>query len=187
MDTQMTSFWNECIKKESSLRYAWQLKFSKRFAKQLALKNKTNASTTTTTKKNAIADPLENITKHIKNMEKELGVEPKDPIKEAQEAAKRAEQAKKEEENLLNFREMRSPSPKTREQLYEGLSHHQEGRYAYLKKRNRKSPEDKYVFPVVSSTVYGWKIRDHGMPKSGFARTRVIRDTFYRHSGIITG
>lgn len=181
MDTQMQSFWIESIKKEASLRYAWQLKYSKRFAKQAALKKEVS-------RKTGVTDPLDNITRHIGRMEKDLNKKSsEDPIKDAEAAAKKAEKAKKEEEALLNFREMRSPSPKTREQLYEGISHHQEGRYAYLKVRNKKSPEDKYVFPVVSSTVYGWKIRDHNMPKSDFARTRVIRDTFYRHSGIITG
>lgn len=182
MDTQMQRFWIESINKEAALRFSWQLKYSKAFAKQAALKNKRDENALS--KKNTVTNPLENITRHIQRMEKELKKdEPADP----EEAAKREEEAIKEEEDLLNFREMRSPSPKTRLQLYDGISHHQEGRYAYLKKRNKKSPEEKYVFPVVSSTVYGWKIYDHGMPKSEFARTRVIRDTFYRHSGIITG
>lgn len=185
MDTQMQGFWIEAIKKEASLRYGWHLKYSKAFAKQAALRNKQNE--VSAGQKKAISDPLENISRHISRMEKELSKDDVDPSKDPELAAKRAEELKKEEEALLNFREMRSPSPKTKMQLYDGISHHQEGRYAYLKARNKKSPEDKYIFPVVSSTVYGWKIRDHGMPKSDYARTRVIRDTFYRHSGIITG
>ena len=195
MDSQMTGFWTESIKKEEALRLAWQLKYSKNFAKQVATKNKTlEEEALKVTAKNLVTDPLANIQRHIDRMEKELrkekfgaSAEEPNPEKSAEEAAKREEQRKKEEDDILNFREMRSPSPKTRMQLYEGISHHQEGRYAYLKKRKKKSPEEKYVFPVVSSTVYGWKIYDHMMPKSEYARNRIIRDTFYRHSGIITG
>ena len=92
------------------------------------------------------------------------------------------------ETDPLIYKDMRPPSEKTRVQLYSGISHHGEGRYAYLKKRYQKSPEEKFVFPLLSSNVYGWKIHDFGIPKcSPHARTRIVRDTFYRPSGIITG
>ena len=187
MDTQLQNFWIESIKKEASLRLAWQLKYSKAFAKQAALKKKAEA---TPTKKGMITDPQANIKRRIQLMEKDMA---KEEPKEDDAASTGSKELKKDDdddystEDLLNIREMREPSPKTRLQLYDGISHHGEGRYAYLKLRHKKSPEEKFTFPVLSSCVYGWKIRDHGMPKSEFARTRVIRDTFYRHSGIITG
>lgn len=197
MDTQMTGFWTEAIHKEEALRLAWQLKYSKTFAKELATKNKSlEEEALKNNGKNLITDPLANIQRHIDKMEKDLkkdklgllsGSSKASKQEASEEAARKEEQRKKEEDDILNFREMRPASPKTRMQLYEGISHHQEGRYAYLKKRKKKSPEEKYVFPVVTSTVYGWKIYDHMMPKSEYARNRVIRDTFYRHSGIITG
>lgn len=165
----MQNFWVEAIKKEASLRLEWQLKYSKNFAKT-ALKQK------------AIKDRAmalnSNISKHIKQMEKELNAD-----KQPEEKPK-----SDEESDYFPIIDMRPASPRTRSQLYEGISHHGEGRYAYLKQRNYKSPEEKYIFPILSSCEYGWKILDHGFPKcSPYARTRVIRDTFYRQSGIIHG
>jgi hypothetical protein len=184
MDTQMQKFWTEAINKEAALRFGWQLKYSKTFAKQVAEKNKQLEQHVPPPKN--VTNPIENITRRIKKMERELRGE--DPDKDSDDASEETRKSRaREEENLLNFRDMRSPSPKTRLQLYEGISHHQEGRYAYLKARKKKSPEEKYVFPILSSTQYGWKIHDHMMPKSEYARNRIIRDTFYRHSGIITG
>lgn len=176
----MQNFWIESIKKEASLRLAWQLKYSKAFARQALKKKAAND------KKVMILDAHANIKKNIQKIEKSAEKKDQDSGSPS-ETKKESEALEEDEEDLLNFREMRSPSPKTRSQLYEGISHHGEGRYAYLKARNKKSPEQKYVFPVRSSNVYGWKIHDRGMPKSDYARTRVIRDTFYRYSGIITG
>ena len=190
----MQNFWIEAIKKEESLRFAWQLKYSKAFAKQ-ARKKKAEKDSANSKRKGGvvITDPLTNVKQHIKKMEDDLE-------KDKDKNSARSSQKKKEDNtdlgspedwentvDLLKVREMRSPSPKTRMQLYDGISHHGEGRYAYLKLRNKKSPEEKYVFPILSSNNYGWKIHDHLMPKSEFTRTRILRDTFYRHSGIITG
>ena len=187
MDTQMQNFWIESIKKEASLRFAWQLKYSKAFAKQAALRRKTEAA-----KKMNINS---NIAQHIKRMEDDLKKDElsKSPLenadKEVQESdLQQQEKSERLETDPLVYRDMRPPSEKTKVQLYNGISHHGEGRYAYLKKRYQKSPEEKFVFPILSSNVYGWKIQEFGMPKcSPHARTRIVRDTFYRHSGIITG
>ena len=198
MDTQMQNFWVEAIKKEESMRFAWQLKYSKTFAKQA---RKKKAEDDSAAKKGvAITDPLTNVKSHIKRMEDDLEKDKDKQSARSSQSKKREDKKKKRDDaddlsssleekkmNLLKVREMRSPSPKTKMQLYDGISHHGEGRYAYLKLRNRKSPEQKYIFPVLSSNNYGWKIHDHLMPKSEYARTRIIRDTFYRHSGIITG
>ncbi len=191
MDTQMQNFWIESIKKEAALRFAWQLKYSKAFAKQAALRRKTQAA-----KKMNINS---NISQHIKRIEE--GLKKDDAKKEDLSSVPPSEKDEKEEEEQapkpknemletdpLIYKDMRPPSDKTKVQLYHGISHHGEGRYAYLKKRYQKSPEEKFVFPILSSNVYGWKIQDFGMPKcSPHARTRIVRDTFYRNSGIITG
>ena len=189
MDTQMQNFWIESIKKEAALRFAWQLKYSKAFAKQAAMRKKTQDA-----KKDQINS--KNISQHIQKMENDLKKKDSSPLPPPEKDEKKeeiVEQEPKENNEVLEtdpliYKDMRPPSDKTRVQLYNGISHHGEGRYAYLKKRYTKSPEEKFVFPILSSNVYGWKIQDLGMPKcSPHARTRIVRDTFYRHSGIITG
>lgn len=182
----MQSFWVEAIKKEASLRLEWQLKYSKAFAKE-AIKRKQERNAAMKKSIAPTVDPHTNIMRHIAKMEDNLVKEKKPgaPLSDTEEAMENKGDDF-DDIDLLNFREMRSPSPKTRLQLYDGISHHGEGRYAYLKKRYKKSPEERFDFPVMSSAVYGWKIKN--VPKcSPFARTRIIRDTFYRHSGIITG
>ena len=184
----MQSFWVEAIKKEASLRLEWQLKYSKAFAKE-ALKRKTERNAAMKKSIAPTVDPHTNIIRHIAKMEENLKKPKPTPVPVPVPSDEKEEDKDDDFDDidLLRSRDMRSPSPKTRVQLYDGISHHQEGRYAYLKKRYQKSPEERYEFPVMSSAVYGWKIKD-GAPKcSPFARTRIIRDTFYRHSGIITG
>lgn len=171
----MQNFWIESINKEASLRFAWQLKYSKTFAKAARKKREKD--------KGSGGKVNSNIAKHIQQMEKDLN---KRPNTSGAEVPENDSDAK--EKLAMDLRDMYPASAKTRSQLYEGISHHGEGRYAYLKMRQEKSPEEKYVFPILSSCVYGWKVLDYGMPKcSPFARTRVVRDTFYRHSGIING
>ena len=182
MDTQMQNFWIESINKEAALRFAWQLKYSRRFARAARKKQEEQVKAGMKVKSN--------ISKHIQQMEQDLegrrGSKPGSPPEEEP----THEYQKMDLEKLaLELRDMYPASPKTRALLYEGISHHGEGRYAYLKKRKELSPENKYVFPILTSCAYGWKVHDQaGIPKcSPHARTRVVRDTFYRHSGIITG
>jgi len=84
--------------------------------------------------------------------------------------------------------EMRPPSPRTKETLYEGFTKEGKGRYQYLGARNRRKPEDKYSFPVLSSWDYGWRlgevIRKDEIKKPAFGRTRIVSDTFYTRTGI---
>lgn len=196
MDTQMQNFWIESINKEASLRFQWQLKYSKSFARAVAKRQADSQPTTSMSS---------NIARHIERMENELKNDYPKPAGEASRSRGiTAEKGTVKEEDLklddvegdditdralatFRFRDMRPASPQTRSELYKGISHHEEGRYAYLKKRNNKSPEEKYEFPILSSCVYGWKIGNNDMTKSPYARTRIIRDTFYRRSGIITG
>ena len=174
MDTQLQNFWVENINKEASLRFAWHLRYSKEFAKN-AIKAKPGK-----TKKTGIQS---SVSERIKRIESEKGrsltadgsVREKDPRLTKSDGA-------------LSMRDMRPPSKNTRGLLYNGISAHGEGRYAYLKKRRTLIPEEKYEFPILSSCQYGWKIMECSNPKSSqHARTCVIKDTFYRNSGIILG
>jgi len=177
METQLLNFWKEAFKKEASIRLGWQLKYSKIFAKQ--------ARERAARKSDAVA-ATSNVSKHIKRMEKELS-----KLGTASEEQPEEKEDKSSESTLSEYRPMRPVSPKTREQLYDGISHHGEGRYAYLKKRKQKAPEEKYIYPLQSSCEYGWKIRDQAQfPKSmtpRYTRTRIVKDTFYRQSGILFG
>ena len=181
MDTQLQNFWIESIDKEAALRFAWQLKYSKQFAKKAVQQRQPNKKTGLVLS-NAVSD-------RIKRLEEE-----NKPVRSAPGGAKissphklsRSQSAKSDGVTVL--RDMRPPSQSTHSVLYSGISAHGEGRYAYLKKRKQLIPEEKYEFPILSSCQYGWKITELTNPKpSRFARTCVIKDSFYRNSGIIFG
>ena len=79
---------------------------------------------------------------------------------------------------------MRAPTTLDKDKLYEGFSHHGQGRSDYLKRRLHLSPEQKYTFPQCSSWDYGWKIAEQAQtvtPKN--ARTSLIKDSFYANNG----
>lgn len=180
MNSQLQNFCVESINKEASVRFAWHLKYSKKFAKEMAASSSKKQVT------GAELKPNSSLTKRLRNMEKEKPLSPEvHTAKDLSDGTKAATDANKLTPSVL-LRDMRPVSPKTQLLLYSGISAHGEGRYAYLNKRNLKSPVEKYEFPVLSSCLYGWKIMEYGIPKSSaYARTSVIRDTFYRPSGII--
>ena len=59
-------------------------------------------------------------------------------------------------DTLSDMNVMRPVSSETRSELYQGFSREETGRYKYLILRKRKSPEDKYNYPITSSWQYGW-------------------------------
>ena len=80
---------------------------------------------------------------------------------------------------------MREVEPEEREELYEGFTREEKGRYAYLNTRKRTIPEVKYTRPICSSWVYGWKLDDSiKATKPTHARTKIVRDTFYTTNGV---
>ena len=183
MDTRLQNFWIESINKEQAIRFAWHLRYSKEFAKKAAKEvsqRQKQGVTHHTQKTNMNSDATKQTTK-LEDEKEKLPTLDKD--------SKNYEEHRKKLfiYGDVKYQDMRPPSVETRMLLYEGISHHGEGRYAYLKKRNQKSPKEKYHFPLLSSCQYGWNIKDYNMQKSPFARTSVIRDTFYSHSGVIVG
>lgn len=182
MDTQLQNFWIESIDKEASLRFAWQLKYSKQFAKKI-VQQRQQGKKTGLVLSNAV-------TERIKKIEAES--EPSRPATVGEkptfhpQTQSRSQSAKTARVTVM--RDMRPPSQCTQAMLYSGISAHGEGRYAYLKKRKLLIPEQKYEFPILSSCTYGWKITELTNPKpSRYARTCVIKDSFYRNSGIMFG
>lgn len=175
MDTQLQNFWIESIDKEASLRFAWQLKYSKQFAKKVVQQGQQGKKTGLVLS-NAVSDRIKKMEAETKSID---GCNKKALPSRSQSA---------KSDRVVVTRDMRPPSQGTRSMLYSGISAHGEGRYAYLKKRKQMIPEQKYEFPILSSCQYGWKITELTNPKpSRYARTCVIKDSFYRNSGIMFG
>ncbi|KAK7499479.1 hypothetical protein BaRGS_00009131 [Batillaria attramentaria] len=84
--------------------------------------------------------------------------------------------------------EMRPPSPKTKDALFDGFTKEGKGRHQYLRRRYDTIPENKFTFPMVSSWEYGWRLGDvikkEDIKKPTHGRTRVVEDTFYTRNGI---
>ena len=74
--------------------------------------------------------------------------------------------------------------------LFDGVSKDGCGRSAYLKLRNKDSPQKKVRQPLTSSQLIGWQcaelppVRNPSLPN--FGRKPVIRTGFYRKGGVFT-
>ncbi|GFY61878.1 uncharacterized protein TNIN_183591 [Trichonephila inaurata madagascariensis] len=65
---------------------------------------------------------------------------------------------------------MKPVNRESKQLLYHGISHDGEGRALYLSHRYKKTPMERYYFPIVSSWEYGWDYgQDEGFycPKHG--------------------
>ncbi|GBM53119.1 hypothetical protein AVEN_14925-1 [Araneus ventricosus] len=58
---------------------------------------------------------------------------------------------------------MKPVDKESKQLLYHGISHDGEGRALYLNHRYKKTPMDRFHFPIVSSWEYGW---DYGQNES---------------------
>ena len=188
MDAQQQNFWIESINKEATLRFAWQLRYSKQFAKDAASMQKgSNVKEKGLHIKSNISDVIKRMEESAKKREEER--EKKDAGKRSSAArdSPSGENQEPAKEKEYPLRDMRPSTPSTRALLYNGISAHGEGRFAYLKKRTLLAPEEKYEFPILSSCEYGWKILQlsKNTRPSEYGRTCIVRDTFYRNSGII--
>ena len=196
MDTQLQNFWKESINKEAALRFSWHLRYSRQFSKSenRATKSADAIQSRKPDKKkkptrhssvpngNAVAERIRRLENEKQRRDAKEGGRNRttvnnDPRLTQSDGAR-----------PISLKDMRPPTAFTRQLLYNGISAHGEGRYAYLRKRKTLTPEEKYDFPILSSCQYGWKIRDFGRAKSSpHARVCVIKDSFYRNSGIILG
>ena len=166
MDTQRQNFWKESIDKEAQVRLDWHVRFSKEFA---------NKSAPARPRKQTQAlIPVPNLAATTTNrFNKVVPTTISSPSKQTEAAAS---------ESLV---EMRPASAKTKALLYKGFSALGEGRHLYLKHRNQQKPEAKYEYPMTSTWEYGWKIGEVAkMKPSEFGRTRIVKDSFYRHNGV---
>ena len=193
MDTQLQNFWKESISKEAALRFTWHQRYSKQFSRdKRATKSADGADLAAAAAKYSrhTSVPSGNtVAERIRRLESEKRRREDDgAINASIDAAAKKAADSWPTKSALSLRDMRPPTAGTQQLLYSGISAHGEGRYAYLRKRRMLTPEKKYEFPLLSSCQYGWKIRDFGQTKSSpHARVCVIKDSFYRNSGIILG
>ena len=171
MDTRQKNLCAECVNKETSIRFAWHMKYGRQFGKKSfdpkPKKIGLNLNTT--------------ISEKIKRMDRE-----RKPLKSAADA-KRESTGQVKCGGSIPLRDMRPPSPSAQSLLYNGISTHGEGRYAYLKKRKTLTPVQKYEFPLLSSYQYGWKIMEYAGPKPSPHARIYIDSLFYRKRGITFG
>merc|ERR1719228_3234832 len=59
-------------------------------------------------------------------------------------------------ENPYDIRGNKKAGFTTEELLYSGVTKEFEGRYAYLKNRQKEWPQDKYDYPIAESQEVGW-------------------------------
>lgn len=179
MDTRLQNFWKESINKEMTLRFAWQARYANNDRSKRAVGFSTKPVHNSTAIHNSIAGKIRRLEAERDSMRTE---NLKVPLKATMETKTLANAAK----TVGPSSDMRPASSFTRSLLYKGLSVHGEGRYAYLKRRNTIVPDQKYLYPVLSSNEYGWKILDHTkLERSPHGHASVIRDSFYRNSGVI--
>ena len=190
MDTRLQNFWKESINIDNrvddpSLRMAGQIRYNKERSKAEAQAKPKATSTANTALHNSITSKIKRLEMSTERMREENSDGQKVPEK-WQNAAHNC--LANSNDVLQSTSDMRPATSFTRSLLYNGLSVHGEGRYAYLKRRKTVVPDQKYLYPVLSSTEYGWKILEHAkLDRSphGHATMSVIRDSFYRNSGII--
>lgn len=82
--------------------------------------------------------------------------------------------------------------PVIKESLFDGIAHHEKGRYQYLQSRKRTIPEKKYRSRMTSSMDYGWQVVDKMRPFkvtscfgiSSVAKGKRIQTEFKRNNGV---
>lgn len=171
VDTQWQNFWKESIHNETETRMRWAMKFDTEFQRMIhdpkLADVKVPSDRFNVKKINTIEHPLSSyaIDKQY-HMKKER---PPPPF------------PKKDSTVSLD---MFPPDEKTKELLYDGISYNGEGRYQYLRARNKLYPDEKFPFEACTSWRYGWGGRDAPLKGPKFATVSVVNETFYRKNGL---
>ena len=127
MDTRLQNFWKESINKEMTLRFAWQARYAnKERSKAEALQDKPKATSTANT---ALHNSITSKIKRLEMSTERMRAENSDGQKVPQNAAHSC--LTSSNDVLKSTSNMRPATSFTRSLLYNGLSVHGEGRYAY--------------------------------------------------------
>mmetsp|Transcript_37653 Transcript_37653/g.117333 ORF Transcript_37653/g.117333 Transcript_37653/m.117333 type:complete len:190 (+) Transcript_37653:51-620(+) len=91
------------------------------------------------------------------------------------------------EQKLLRSSSQDPLRPTVRERLYEGVSHEEQGRHAYLNRRYKQSIQDRYGGQAAtSSQEIGFRRPEGEYRASVFCHKPVIEGGFYRTNGVVT-
>uniref|UniRef100_A0A6I8PAI0 Sperm microtubule inner protein 1 n=1 Tax=Ornithorhynchus anatinus TaxID=9258 RepID=A0A6I8PAI0_ORNAN len=159
MDTQRQNFWKEEYLKEMLLRFGWQHKYGA----AIRAKQKTWTQAREGLRLPTIAP--EGPPKAPFPPKAPTPLPPKAPAPKAPPQG-----------------EMYPVPPAIRALLYQGLSHNQQGRVRYLAARAATRPEERYLYPLTTSFVYGWQLGP--TVKGALPSNKLCRiDTFFRKNG----
>ena len=194
MDHVRQNFWKEQVHKEELLRIDWHLKYSKHYIKEnasvgpavAARKRRGNgvpnpSSAASNMRAYAAARNREEAFERSMSRGSSGGSSSADLS-----SSDLTDSSKSLRDSMALPEPMRPPSSKTKELLYDGLSHEGKGRFSYLNTRKITIPHERYEYPLTNSLEYGWKIADN-MTKfrpSVHGRGSIIRDSFYTEHGV---
>eukprot|EP00389_Voromonas_pontica_P000337 GDKH01000484.1.p1 GENE.GDKH01000484.1~~GDKH01000484.1.p1 ORF type:complete len:168 (+),score=17.76 GDKH01000484.1:127-630(+) len=83
----------------------------------------------------------------------------------------------------LKHKDVEPPQPL--EILYTGVSKDVQGRKKYLQDQSKLGPHERHGRPVTTAMELGWSVHTVGYAMSPFARKPVIKDSFFRKTGVL--
>ncbi|KAM7230063.1 hypothetical protein CapIbe_018780 [Capra ibex] len=198
LTSQKQACWQEHIRKETAARVAWNLSYGHKHPKEGALPRKRpqkaafwsafgarpSQATSSPDSKEVPAGRLE--TRELQDqLSRGVGVQGPAPKVDRGWQAQRATQGPADQTQPVGSG-MRQVPPCTLQLLFQGISHDGQGRASYLRERYRQKPEEKFLYPIVSSWEYGWHMgeamKDARPPT--YARFQPITKKFYIKSNI---
>lgn len=166
--TQSQAYWQERIQKETTARVTWKINYGHKYLKEGPVPRKRlqraplrlalgagPLPATSAPESKEIRDGWPE-TKGVQDqLSKGVGVQGPPPKGEKAWEAQRDPRgpAVQTRPGVL---EMRQVPASTLRLLFQGISHDGQGRASYLRERHRQKPEEKFLYPVLSSWEYGW-------------------------------
>ncbi|GFT20680.1 uncharacterized protein NPIL_61391 [Nephila pilipes] len=145
-DPDFQKTFTEAIYKENDIRLKWNLKYGPRFKRSGGVKWD--------------EDPDVSDEEEEKEMKVCLYHPPSDRKIPAKEERSWPASTEKEAKTIARVElppaVMKPVNRESKQLLYHGLSHDGEGRALYLSHRYKKTPMERFYFPIVSSWEYGW-------------------------------
>ena len=163
--TQNQACWQECIRKEAAARVAWKIHYGHKYLKggptprkwvqRTPFGSALAATSSTESKEVQVGWPeSKGVRDQLSGGGGVQGLSPKgNKVWEAQRATQ-GPSVQPKPEGL----EMRQVPPSTLQLFFQGLSHDGQGRALYLRERHRQKPEEKFLYPILSSWEYGWHV-----------------------------
>ncbi|XP_032179387.1 protein ATP6V1FNB isoform X1 [Mustela erminea] len=196
--TQSQAYWRERIQKETTARVTWKINYGHKYLKEGPMPRKRlqraplrlalgagPLPATSAPESKEIWDGWPE-TKGVRDqLSKGVGVQGPPPKGEKAWEAQRAPRGPAVQTRPGGL-EMRQVPAGTLRLLFQGISHDGQGRASYLRERHRQKPEEKFLYPVLSSWEYGWHMGDimKDTRAPTYARCQPISKTFYIKSSV---